>query len=120
MNAALHLIDGAVVTTEPICEGNVAWFRNYYRCSDCTADWTDCWSCTCDDDCPHCGARHMSPYMSDDLTEIIEERQGTFVVLRSPDTAGHQPDYCVVTKVSTRAQAEAVVRANFRDRSTEY
>jgi len=24
-------------------------------------EWTDC-VCTCDDDCPECGARHMSPY----------------------------------------------------------
>ena len=62
----------------------------------------------------------MSPYMSDDLTEIIEERQGTFMVLRSSDTAEYQPDYYVVTKVSTRAQAEAIVRAEFRGRSTEH
>ena len=41
-------------------------FRNFYRCASCGHQWTDVWSATCDDDCPHCGARHMSPYKSDD------------------------------------------------------
>lgn len=43
------------------------WFRNYYRCARCGEEWTDDWSATCDDDCPHCGARHMSPYKSEDV-----------------------------------------------------
>ncbi len=42
-------------------------FRNYYHCERCGHEWTDEWSATCDDDCPNCGARHMSPYKSDDL-----------------------------------------------------
>src|SRR5437868_1080657 len=44
-------------------------FRNYYRCDRCGNEWTDLWSAQCDDDCPHCGARHMSPYKSKDVTE---------------------------------------------------
>lgn len=32
-----------------------AWFLNHYEC-DWGAEWTDEWSCTCDDDCPECGA----------------------------------------------------------------
>ena len=42
-------------------------FRNFYRCSRCGHEWTDVWSATCDDDCPSCGARHMSPYRSEDV-----------------------------------------------------
>lgn len=61
----------------------------------------------CDDDCPECGARHMSPYESDDLTEIICECRGRFVVLRSPDTAEHYPDYEEVACFPTRKEAEA-------------
>jgi len=61
----------------------------------------------CDDDCRRCGARHMSPHQSDDLTEIIEARGAEFVVLRSPDTAEHLPDYSEIAKFSTREQAEA-------------
>jgi hypothetical protein len=56
----------------------------------------------CDDDCPHCGARHMSPYESDDLTEIVEERDTKFVVLRSPDRAEDTPDYELVAVLSER------------------
>jgi DNA-directed RNA polymerase subunit RPC12/RpoP len=42
-------------------------FRNFYRCARCDQTWTDVWSATCDDDCPHCGSRHMSPYKSEDV-----------------------------------------------------
>jgi DNA-directed RNA polymerase subunit RPC12/RpoP len=41
-------------------------FRNFYRCERCSNEWEDVWSATCDDDCPRCGARHMSPYKSED------------------------------------------------------
>lgn len=46
----------------------MAWFRNHYACDRCKKSWTDEWFATCDDDCPHCGARHMSPHQSDDLS----------------------------------------------------
>ena len=44
----------------------MALFRNFYRCDRCEHEWTDVSSATCDDDCPACGARHMSPYKSED------------------------------------------------------
>jgi DNA-directed RNA polymerase subunit RPC12/RpoP len=44
----------------------MGWFRNFYECADCGHRWVDVWSATCDDDCPSCGARHMSPYKSTD------------------------------------------------------
>lgn len=47
----------------------MALFRNYYRCARCHRTWTDEWTATCDDDCPHCGARHMSPYKSEDVED---------------------------------------------------
>ena len=61
----------------------------------------------CDDDCRKCGARHMTPFKSDDLTEVIEENDGTFVVLWSPETAEEQPDYCELGRFPTRADAAA-------------
>lgn len=61
----------------------------------------------CDDDCPYCGARHMTPYDSDDLTGVISEEGGQFVVLRSPDTAEHYADYREIGRFPTRAQAQA-------------
>ena len=60
----------------------------------------------CDDDCPHCGARHMSPYTSDDLTEVIAERGSSFVVYRSPQTAEHNPEYSEIARFPTAEQAE--------------
>jgi DNA-directed RNA polymerase subunit RPC12/RpoP len=47
----------------------MALFRNFYRCAVCGHEWTDEWSAMRDDDCPHCDARHMSPYKSDDADE---------------------------------------------------
>jgi len=61
----------------------------------------------CDDDCPYCGARHMTPYESDDLTEVIQRRGDNFVVLWSPETAAHDPDYRELGRFPTRAQAKA-------------
>jgi DNA-directed RNA polymerase subunit RPC12/RpoP len=84
----------------------VAWYRNYYRCARCGYEWPDEWSCTCEDDCPHCGLRHMTPYESDDLTTIIEADGGEFVVLWSPETAEHNAGYRELGRFPTRAQAK--------------
>ena len=85
----------------------MAWYRNYYKCARCGLEWPDEWSCMCDDDCPECGARHMSPYDSNDLTEVISEEDGEFVVLRSPETAAHCANYYEIGSFATRAEAEA-------------
>ena len=84
----------------------MAWFRNYYTCASCAEDWTDEWSCMCDDDCPHCGARHMTPYESDDLTHVVEQRGDRFVALRSPEAAEHSPKYFELASFTTRSEAE--------------
>jgi hypothetical protein len=44
-------------------------FRNYYQCSDCDYVWDDVWSARCEDDCPNCGHRHISPYHSEDFED---------------------------------------------------
>jgi hypothetical protein len=84
----------------------MAWFLNHYTCYRCDQDWSDPWSCTCDDDCPHCGARHATPVESDDLTVVVEAEGTEFVVLRSPETAEHDPDYRELGRFQTRAGAE--------------
>jgi hypothetical protein len=63
----------------------------------------------CDDDCAQCGARHMSPYESDDLTTVIEACGDKFVVLWSPETAEHDADYRELGRFPTRAQAESFI-----------
>ena len=84
----------------------MAWFLNFYRCESCRRRWTDEWSCMCDNECPHCGARDITPIRSEDLTDLIEQEGSEFVVMRSPDTAEHDPDYEEVGRFPTRAKAE--------------
>jgi hypothetical protein len=58
----------------------MAWFINYYQCPRCGQTWCDEWSAQCDDDCPCCSARHISPHKSDDapvdadviVTQIVQ------------------------------------------------
>ena len=47
--------------------------RNSYVCPNCQTDWQDAWDCACEDDCPHCGTRHISPIESEDLTDDESE-----------------------------------------------
>lgn len=88
----------------------MAWFRNHYRCARCHATWTDEWSCMCDDDCPSCDARHMSPLRSEDLTTVIEAEGSEYVARRSPESAGYDPDYRDLARFPSRALAEAFLR----------
>ncbi len=85
----------------------MAWFRNRYLCARCQFEWENEWSCTCDDDCPKCGARHMSPYDDIELTRVIEKRAYGFVVLRSPESAEHTPNYEEVAEFPSLELAEA-------------
>ncbi len=87
----------------------MAWFRNYYECPRCGCGWSDDWSCTCDDDCRTCGNRHISPYDSDERTQIIEPRGASFIVLRSAGSAEHSPDYEEIASFPTMKAAEAFV-----------
>ena len=84
----------------------MAWFLNFYRCDRCDRLWTDEWSCACDDECPRCGRRDMTPFNSEDLTELVVQEADHFVVLRSPDTAEDDPDYEELGRFPTRAKAE--------------
>ena len=89
----------------------MAWYRNHYEYYRCDETWEDEWSCHVDDDCPACGARHTSPFESEDLTFIIKDEGTSFVVLKSPDEAGHYPDYQEVIRFLRRDFAEAYIRA---------
>lgn len=88
----------------------MAWFLNHYKCDECTHEWDNEWSCMCDDDCPNCGARHMSPTESEDLTKVIELHRASYVVYWSPETAEHEPDYRELGRFNTLEQAEEFLR----------
>lgn len=48
----------------------------------------------------------MTPFNSEDLTELVVQEGDHFVVLRSPETAEDDPDYEELGRFSTRARAE--------------
>ncbi len=87
----------------------MAWFRNYYLCESCDSPWSSDWSCTCDDDCPRCGARHMSPFDGDDLTNVVRMQADAFLVLRSPDTAEERPAYQEIARFKCREHADEFI-----------
>jgi|HubBroStandDraft_6_1064221.scaffolds.fasta_scaffold4652489_1 hypothetical protein len=60
----------------------------------------------------------MSPTESDDLTEVIEKIGKKFVVLCSPETAGHFPDYRKLGTFATHAEAQAFLAPGFPIAST--
>lgn len=73
VSAILSRIDGAGDTLPdapvpaPTGEAKPAWFLNSYTCERCGYDWRDEWDCAVDDDCPACGARHISPTESEEI-----------------------------------------------------
>ncbi len=89
----------------------MAWFLNFYRCDRCRKIWADEWSCACDDQCPHCGFRDMTPFNSENLTELIVEENGKFVVLRSPEEAEDDLDYEELGRFSSRDDATEFLRS---------
>jgi hypothetical protein len=50
----------------------VKWFQNRYVCADCSTEWTDEWSCKCDDRCPECDTE-CCPIESIDLSRPLTE-----------------------------------------------
>ena len=70
----------------------MAWYMNHYECDRCSTHWHDEWSCKCDDKCPNCNAA-MCPDNSENLTVVIEGRDGDYFILQSSDEAEHDPDY---------------------------
>ena len=48
------------------------WFENSYHCPICNTEWTDEWSCMCNDKCPNCNAE-IEPHDSVDLSRSVTE-----------------------------------------------
>ena len=71
VNELLELL-AKQVTAQP-SSATLARFTNHYECPSCGIRWTDLWDSMCDDDCPKCGNRNISPLESIDshLGEIL-------------------------------------------------
>jgi hypothetical protein len=59
-------------------------FLNHYKCPDDGAEWTDEWSCTCNDRCPKCN-KEIEPYESEEIDPPSEP-------LKSIDRPGPHKD----------------------------
>ena len=74
----------------------MAWFLNFYRCARCKRVWLDQWSCTCDDDCPHCGAYTTQTWYNIFAASRPTEHRTPFVadkeLLETVRAAGHIPE----------------------------
>lgn len=51
------------------CAQEVPEMTNHYRCPRCAHEWSDVWTAACDDDCPECGARHITPYDTEEVAQ---------------------------------------------------
>lgn len=87
----------------------MAWFLNHYECYRCSENWTDEWSCQCDDECPHCGAGDSSPYDSEDLSGYVEQEADEYVVYISPASADESPGYEEIGRYQTEKIAKIVM-----------
>jgi hypothetical protein len=56
----------------------------------------------CDDDCPKCGLRHLSPSGSDELTVVIARQDDSIFMLLSPESAEHDPQYRRIARFDAR------------------
>ena len=54
----------------------------------------------------------MEPYDSVDITEIIKEVKGKFLVYRSPDSAESSPNYELIAEFDVREAAEQFLAAD--------
>lgn len=43
-----------------------ALLLNHYQCEECDVEWSDKWSCACNDRCPVCNAE-TEPYDSEEI-----------------------------------------------------
>lgn len=86
----------------------MAWFRKSYTCP-CGEEWSDEWSCLCNDKCPSCN-KEIEPDEDEDLTVIVDGEPGAFRVLMSPGFASDSPCYEVVKTFLTRKEADAFAK----------
>ncbi len=85
----------------------MVWLLSRYVCFECEYEWADEWSCGCDDECPACEARDISPIDSEDLTVIVEEERQCFIVYFSPESAEDDPEYVEVGRFLTEDLARS-------------
>jgi len=61
------------------------WFINEYGCYRCGFEWQDEYDCRPDDDCPRCGASHISPHTSTSASSPDSDPQPLVVQVEYAD-----------------------------------
>lgn len=59
----------------------VEWYEKHYQCSECGTEWTDEWSCTCNDRCPGCNVE-TEPDSYIDLSRPLDEKDFEYAARR--------------------------------------
>lgn len=50
-------------------------FINYYRCPFDGEEWADVWSCCCNDMCPRCEKKDITPYKSKEVVHTKSRKR---------------------------------------------
>jgi hypothetical protein len=82
------------------------WFEKYYHCPICDTEWTDEWSCLCNDKCPNCNAE-IEPFDSVDLSRPLTKEDylgAARLIFGSSDASASD-----VTDDEARQYAEAIL-----------
>lgn len=85
----------------------VEWYEKHYHCSECGTEWTDEWSCTCNDRCPGCNVE-TEPKSHIDLSRPLQEKDFKYAARRlfaKGELANASPD--LVSPEVARIYAEA-------------
>lgn len=86
----------------------VRWYEKDHLCPRCGTEWTDEWSCTCNDRCPACHLE-SSPVSFRDLSRELfpEDFQGAEQRRRLVQSDVPHQATCTVTAEQARDYAEA-------------
>ncbi len=87
---------------------HVRWYEKHYACPGCSTQWTDGWSCLCDDRCPTCDLE-SSPVSWEDKSRALlpGDYEGAEREVRSLRMKPAQGGACAVTAEQARDYAEA-------------
>jgi hypothetical protein len=82
------------------------WFENSYDCPICDTQWTDKWSCMCNDKCPNCNAE-IEPFESVDLSRPLTQED--YIGVARLTAASGYTTFSTVTDDQARRYAEAIL-----------
>jgi hypothetical protein len=93
----------------------VRWFEKSYLCPECATEWTDEWSCACNDRCPNCNLE-SSPDSVRDLSRKLrpQDFEGAARVLGLNLEGSVHDVRRIVTEEQARDFAEATLEGRSR------